>query len=100
MNKCMFAGRLAAEPEMKAENVLRFNVAVNERKYNSNTKTYEDDATYVPITVFGKRATSLSKVLKKGQSVSVTSHMKKSSWESIDGQKHYATNFVLDDITL
>jgi hypothetical protein len=69
------SGNLTRDPELRATStgtqVLTFGVAVNDRRRNPQTGEWEDVPNFVDCVVFGNRAKSLGKILKKGMPVTI-----------------------------
>ena len=90
INKAVISGNIGTEPQLRqtagGSSVLGFTMAVNDRKRNPQSGEWEDYANWVPVTMFGNRAASLSQYLHKGMKVAVEGKLHYSSWEK-DGQK-------------
>lgn len=103
INRVVVSGNLTRDPELKAlqngTQVLRFSVAVNDRKKNQQTGQWEDYPNYIDCVMFGTRAESISKYLYKGQRVTVDGKLHYSSWER-DGQRRSKLEVYVDDIDL
>lgn len=79
--------------------VLNFTVAVNDRRKNSQSGEWEDHPNFIDCSMFGARADSLEKYLKKGVKVTVAGKLRQSSWVDKDTQKNRSSISVLvDDI--
>ena len=52
------------------------------------------------VTVWGKRAEGLSRILSKGSKVCVTGGLRTSSWDGNDGTKRYRTEIQARQIVL
>lgn len=100
-NVCVFSGNLTRDAELRetASNtaVLSFSLAVNSRVEQNGTWT--DRASFLDMTMFGNRAASIAKYMKKGQKVVVTSSARWSQWEK-DGQKRTKVDFIVKDVEL
>lgn len=100
LNTCTISGNLCRDPELKATSggmaVLSLSVAVNEsRKVNGE---WEDVASFVDVTMFGKRAEGVSRYLSKGTYVAVTGKLRQDRWEGKDGSKRSKLYVVADNI--
>lgn len=88
INTVTLVGRLVADPELRhtqsGTQVLKFAIANNQsRKTNGS---WEDEAHFFDVTMFGNLAESLSRYLAKGKQVCVHGTLKQERWEK-DGQK-------------
>lgn len=91
INTVAISGNLGQDPELRATSsgtpVLTFSLAVNERRKNPQTGEYEDRPNWVPVVIFGNRATALGGLLKKGSKIAVTGKLHLNVWETQDGQR-------------
>ena len=101
INKVALSGNLTREPELRTTgggtSVLSFGLAVNDRHKNASTGEWEDYANFVDCTMFGTRAESLAKLLKKGCKVFLEGKLRYSQWER-DGQKRSKIEVIVNDI--
>ena len=102
INKVILTGNLTRDPELrdngKGFHVLSFGVAVNDRRKNGATGQYEDVANFVECAMFGNRAASVAKFLKKGTKVAIEGKLRWSQWEAKDGSKRSKLEVVVDEI--
>lgn len=102
INTCAITGNLTRDPELRSTgsgtSILRIGVAVNERVKEGDTWT--DRANFFDVTVFGKRAESLSSLLHKGDKVAVSGRLRWRQWETPQGDKRSAVEVVADEIDL
>ena len=99
MNKFQFMGRLTRDPEVRYTSgnntqVTTFSVAVNRRFVAQGG---ERQADLFNLTAFGKTAEFCAKYFKKGQQVLVEGRIQNRSWDDQNGQKRYATDFIVED---
>jgi single-strand DNA-binding protein len=89
MLKAQLVGNIGTEPEMRytaaGQSLLTFSVASNYRTKNQAGE-WVDKAEWVRVTVFGKRAETLSQYLHKGSRVFVDGRLEARPWENRDGQ--------------
>jgi single-strand DNA-binding protein len=89
LNKVMLMGNLTRDPQLSylpsQTPVVEFGMAVN-RKYKKQDGTMADDTCFVDCRMFGKRAETLNKYLKKGDPLFVEGRLQFDSWEK-DGRK-------------
>ena len=101
INKAMLSGNLTRDPEMRetasGTAVLGFCVAVNDRRKNPQTGEWEDYASFIDCTMFGKRAQGVSQHLSKGMHVALEGKLRQSRWEK-DGKKHSRISVMVDEI--
>lgn len=95
-NRVIMAGRLCGDPELKTTqsgiSVCTVNVAVN-RPYSKDNA--EKQADFFSATFWRTNAETLSKFFRKGSSVMFEGTLQTRTWEK-DGQKHYATEILVD----
>ena len=99
MNKFQFLGRLTKDPEVRYtantnSQVTAFSVAVNRRFVSQNGERQTD---FFNVSAFGKTAEFCSKYFKKGQQVLVEGRIQNRTWEDQNGQKRYATDFIVEN---
>ena len=88
INDVRVAGRLTAEPEIKAignQNVANFNLAV-EKKYLDGKNEWQKQVSFVPVALWGAVADRAKGFLHKGSPVYLEGRLKSSSWQTKDGQ--------------
>lgn len=84
-NRISLIGHLGADPEFKElpgdKKVCNFTIATNERVQNKVTGEWEDsEPDWHRITVWGKRAESAAKFLKKGSQVGIEGRLRVRSY--------------------
>ena len=75
--------------------VANFSLAVNRRFVKEGE---ERQADFINITAWGKTAEFVSKYFKKGQQVSVIGRIQTRTWDDDQGQKHYVTEVVAEEV--
>ena len=101
LNKCMLLGNLGADPELRQTNggaVLKLRLATTE-KYVDRDKQPQERTEWHDVTVFGKRAEGLGRILGKGSRLFVEGSLRTSSYEK-NGEKRYRTEIVASEIIL
>ena len=98
MNKFQFLGRLTKDPETRimeksGNKVTSFTLAVNRRFTDANGERNVD---FFNLTAFGKLADFCAKYYQKGQQVLVEGRIQNRSWDDQNGQKRYATDFIVE----
>ncbi len=99
MNKVELLGRLTKEPEVRYTQtnntmVVNFTLAVNRRF----AKEGEQQADFINCVAWSKTAEFVNKYFNKGQQVAVVGRVQTRNWEDDNGQKHYATEVVAEEV--
>jgi len=102
LNQCNFIGRLGADPETKhlpnGDAVCNFTIAVGD-DYKDKSGQKVEQTEWVRIVAFRGLADVVGKYLQKGSKVFVSGKYRTRSWEK-DGQKHYSTEIVANDMQM
>ena len=97
MNKCIFSGRLTAEPQLRQTtagvSVCTFTLAVNRPKQ----KDKEQETDFLTIVAWRSRAEFVANYLHKGNKIIVEAAARTRRYEK-EGQTHYITEFYADNI--
>ena len=101
-NKVMLMGNLARDPEIRytvdKRAWVRFTVAVGYSWKNKNGEI-QNETDFIPVVVWGPRAETCARYLKKGSAVMVEGKIKVRSYEAKDGSgKRYSTDVAADDV--
>ena len=101
MNVVLLTGNLVRDPENKTYTnsglaVSRFTIAVN-RNYGKKTEGGQD-ADFIRITCFDKRAEFVDKYLTKGRKVAVEARVQTGSYQGKDGNTVYTTDFIANNV--
>lgn len=101
MNLVILIGNLGADPEYKVTQsgaqLLNLRLATTEKV--KKNEIWEDKTEWHTVTLWGKRAESLSRFLHKGSRISVRGSLRTNSYEK-DGEKRYKTSVNADEIEL
>ena len=104
INRVSITGHLTHDAELRATPsgtaLLRFTVAVNDRRKNTRTGEWEDYPNFIGCVVFGDRAAGLSRILAKGMKVAVDGKLRFSSWQAKDGSRRSKIEVMVDDLDL
>ena len=93
------AGNITREPELNdSGKVLSFGVAVNRRAKGSDGE-YADEVSFFDVKVLGGRAEGLSKILVKGERITVQGDLVQERWET-DGQKRSTVRILAREVVL
>ena len=102
LNKVMIIGNVGNEPEMRfttsGKPVTTFSVATN-RVYPSAEGERKEETEWFNIVVWNKLAELCNKFLGKGRLVYVEGRLRTRSWDGQDGQKHYRTELIAEQVT-
>ena len=102
LNKVMVIGNVGGEPEMRfiasGKPVTTFSVATN-RIYSSAEGERKEETEWFNVVVWNKLAEVCNQYLVKGQLVYVEGRQQTRSWEGQDGQKHYRTELIAEQVT-
>ncbi len=99
MNKVILVGNLARDPEMRqTPNGIpsaRFTVAVS-RRYQKDGQTQAD---FISCVAWRQTAEFIGKYFHKGSGIQLCGSIQTRSWDGNDGQRHYATEVVADEVS-
>lgn len=100
-NHVTLFGQLA-DPEFKVSstgtNVLKLRMATNE-SYLDKNRERQERTSWHNVVVFGRRAESLSRILRRGETVLVDGSLRTRSYDK-NGEKRYVTEVVANDVFL
>jgi single-strand DNA-binding protein len=103
LNKVMLLGNLGADPELRmtpsGSAVLKVRLATSET-YLDRNKQRQERTEWHRVTIWGRRAEALSRILSKGSRIFVEGGLRTSSYEDRDGNKRYTTEIVATNILL
>lgn|SRR5512133_1111895 len=101
MNCVNLIGRLTRDAELKYTSgglaISRFSIAVNRRKKNGDT--WEDEASFFDVTLFGKSAESVNQYLTKGKQVAIKGELHQDRWEQ-EGQARSKVGIIAESVQL
>ena len=102
LNKVILAGRLTADPELKQTqsgvSIATFTLAVNRKYVSKNSDDAQPQADFFRITAWRNTAEFVSKYFKKGSALCLLGSIQNRSWEDDQGQKHFVTDIVADEV--
>jgi single-strand DNA-binding protein len=102
LNRVMLLGNLGADPELRVtpggQAVLKLRLATNE-SYLDRNNVRQERTEWHRVTVWGRRAEALGKILQKGDSVFVDGRLQTSSYDK-NGEKRYSTEVIANNILL
>lgn len=101
LNKVFLIGNLTRDPELRyipsGSAVVTFTLAVN-RVYKTQTGEKKEQASFIRIVVWGRRAEVCGEYLSKGSPVFVEGRLQSREWESQEGQKRSTVEVIADNI--
>jgi single-strand DNA-binding protein len=102
LNRVLLTGRLAADPELRytqsGRPVVNFRIAVNRRWLNPESGAWEEEATFVPVVVWGKQAETCASYLHKGRLVGVDGRLRIRTFETQDGERRRVAEVVAQSV--
>ena len=102
LNKVFLQGNLGIAPELRYTQsgtaVLSLRLATNERVRRG--EQWEDHTEWHNVTVWGRRAEALERLLRKGSSLLVEGKLRTSSYDDRDGNKRYKTEIHASEVIL
>jgi len=100
-NKVLLMGNLTRDPELRyvpsGTAVGNFTVAVN-RVYQTQAGEKKEEATFIRVIVWGRRAEVCGQYLKKGSPVFVEGRLRTRSWQTQQGEQRSTMEVVADNI--
>jgi single-strand DNA-binding protein len=102
LNRVMLLGNLGADPELRVtpggQAVLKLRLATNE-SYVDRNNVRQERTEWHRVTIWGRRAEALGKILQKGDSLFIEGRLQTSSYEK-NGEKRYSTEVVANNVVL
>lgn len=102
LNKVLLLGNLGADPELRVTQngsaILKLRLATTE-SYLDRNNARQERTEWHSVTMFGKRAEALSKMLAKGERIFVEGRIETSEYEK-NNEKRYRTEVVATNIIL
>jgi single-strand DNA-binding protein len=100
LNKVMIIGNLGKDPEMRytanGTAMVTFTLAVN-RSFMSESERKEETE-WFRVVAWQKLAELVQAHLTKGRKVYVEGRLSTRSWDGQDGQKHYTTEVIANQV--
>lgn len=102
-NSVRLIGHIGQTPEVKefsnGKKLAKFSLAINE-SYKNNEGERITDTQWHNITVWGRQADIVSKLLKKGSEIAIEGKLSNNNYVDKDGIKRYTTEIVLNEFVL
>ncbi len=100
-NSVTLIGNLGNDPEMKTvgdnRRLARFSLATNDY-YNDSKGNRVTETQWHNIVAWGKTAEVAEKILSKGKEVALQGKLVTRTWEDKEGEKHYITEIIANEI--
>jgi len=102
LNKVQIIGNLGRDPEMRytpaGKPVTTFRVAVSRARKSEGER--DEKTEWFNVVVWERLAEICSQYLGKGSAVYVEGRLETRSWESEEGQKHFRTEIVANEVII
>lgn len=100
-NKVILMGNLTRDPEVRYSQggtaIVKLGLAVN-RRYQDAEGNWQEQPTFVDVTMFGKRGEAFARFHEKGKPAFVEGHLRLDTWEDKnDGGKRSKLYVVADN---
>jgi len=101
LNRVMLIGNLTRDPELRyipsGSAVATFTLGVN-RVYKTQSGEKKEQASFIRIVVWGRRAEVCGEYLSKGSPVFVEGRLQSRDWQTQDGQKRNTVEVIADNV--
>ena len=98
MNRVVIVGRMTRDPELNrtgsGNSVCHFTLAL-ERNFKSGE---EQQADFIPVVVWNKRAESVAQYCRKGSLVGVDGRLRSRTYDNKQGQRVYVVEVLADSV--
>lgn len=102
LNKCMIIGNAGKDAELRymasGTPQAQFSVAVNNRTKKNDE--WVDETEWFSVVLWGATAERVSQFIVKGAPVFVEGRIQTRSWEDDQGQKHFKTELIGNNVQL
>jgi single-strand DNA-binding protein len=99
-NRVILMGNLTRDPEVRqAQNgthITKAGLAVNERMPDGQGG-WKEEASFIDVVIFGKRAEAFGRYLRKGRSVLIEGKLRQSRWQDKETQANRSKLEVIVD---
>ncbi len=101
LNRVILVGNLTVDPELRYTQTgtarARFQIAVN-RRWKDRDGNLQEEATFIPITVWGAQAENCVNFLTKGKQVAVEGRLRIYTFQPEEGEPRKVTEVVADNV--
>ena len=99
-NKVILMGNLTRDPEVRytasGTAIVKFGLAVN-RRFQDSEGNWQEEPTFVDITMFGKRGEAFSRFHTKGKPAFIEGHLRLDNWEDKQSGQKRSKLYVVGD---
>ncbi len=103
LNKVMIIGNLGRDPEMRytpsGKPVTHFPVATS-RSWVTSDGERREATEWFNVVAWGNLAEICNQYLRKGSRVYIEGHLQTRSWEDAEGNRHYRTELVANEMII
>jgi len=100
-NKVILMGNLTRNPEVRFTQsgmaICKFGLAVNRRFKDGTSGEWREEATFVDITIFGKRGEAFAKYHEKGKPAFIEGSLRLDTWEDKQSGDKRSKLYVVGD---
>lgn len=100
-NKVILMGNLTRDPEIRRTQsdmaICNISLAVNRRYKDGQTGEWKDEATFVDVTIFGKRGESFAQYHSKGKPALIEGHLRLDKWQDKETGANRSKLYVVAD---
>ncbi len=104
LNKCLFIGRLGADPEMRStqtgKSVANFRIAVGSSWKDKGTGEKKEQTDWVSIVAFDRLAEICGEYLRKGSQVFIEGAQRTRKWQDKNGVDRYSTEIIASQMQM
>lgn len=103
-NKVQLIGNLGKDPEVKqfdnGNSFARLSIATKEIYKNQRGEKITETQWHNNVVAYGKLASNMQKILKKGQEIGISGKLMHRSYEDKEGKTRYISEIVVRDFVL
>lgn len=104
LNKCMFIGRLGADPETRytasGAAITNINIATTNKWRDKQTGEQREQTEWHRIVFFNRLAEVVGEYCRKGSQIFVEGGLRHRKWQDQSGQDRYTTEVVGENMQL
>jgi single-strand DNA-binding protein len=95
-------GNVTRDPELRftgsGTGLCSFGIAVSRRWQNKQTQDWEEETTFLDVTVWQQMGENFAESISKGDRVFVTGRLDQDNWETDAGEKRSKLKITADDV--
>lgn len=104
VNRVQIVGRLGKDPELRAMPsgmaVANISIATNDGYKDGQTGQFVDQVEWHRVSLFGSKAATLNKFVKKGDLLFVEGKLRTRKWQDNQSVEHYTTEIIATDMQM